>query len=159
GVSSIFETADSSYLQLETSVPPDPSDPIEDIELIVRGTDGTQMTFIWSGGAFRCKEIKDRNGNYISIVHDEFGSLKTITDTLGRVVRVNYDDEFYPTSITQTWKGNNGAGSDITHTWAEFSYTTKEVDTDFGSLTVHGPPNGWNMKVLDKVTYPDNSYT
>ncbi|HMO82528.1 MAG TPA: hypothetical protein PKD24_17270, partial [Pyrinomonadaceae bacterium] len=82
-----------------------------------------------------------------------------MTDTLGREVEVNYSEDFFPTTITQTWKTNNGSGSATTHTWATFSYTTKTVATDFDGLTVVGPPNGWQLKVLDKVTYPDQSYT
>ena len=36
----------------------------------------------------------------------------------------------------------------------------KTVATSFaGSLAVVGPPNGTIIKVLDKVTYPDTSYT
>jgi YD repeat-containing protein len=117
------------------------------------------MTYEWLGGAYRCGEIKDRNGNFITIDHDEDGTLRTVTDTLGRVITVNYDSQLYPTSITQTWKGTNGSGSNVTHTWASFTYTTKTVATSFGSLTVVGPPNDTVMKVLQKVTYADGSYT
>ncbi len=159
GVSEVFETADSSYLQLVASVEPDPNEPAEDLELTLRGTDGTQMKFAWLGGAYRCTEIKDRNGNYITVEYTEAGLLETITDTLGREVIVNYDQELYPISITQTWKTDNGSGSNVTHKWAEFSYSTVEIDTDFEELTVAGPPNEWEMKVLDKIEYPDESYT
>ena len=159
GVTEIFETTDSSYLQIEAKSAPDPNEPIEDMELTVRGTDGTVMDYEWAGGAYRCREIKDRNGNYITIEHDELGLLRKVTDTLGREVEVNYSEDFFPTTITQAWKTNNGSGSATTHTWATFSYTTKTVATDFDGLTVVGPPNGWQLKVLDKVTYPDQSYT
>lgn len=160
GVTESFETTDSSYLSLKTKVAPDPNAPIEGINLTLRGTDGTQMLFSWSGGAFRCEQIKDRNGNYISIEHDEYGLLRKVTDTLGREVNVNYDTEFFPTTITQTWKADNGEGSPTTHTWATFSYDNHEVDSSFdSSLNVVGPPNEWFLKVLDKVTYADNSFT
>ncbi|MDM7924072.1 MAG: FG-GAP-like repeat-containing protein [Pyrinomonadaceae bacterium] len=160
GASAFFETADSSYLQIEAQAAPDPNAPVEEIDLVLRGTDGTQMSFNWKGGAFRASEIKDRNGNYITIEHDETGSLRKVTDTLGREITVNYDTELYPTTIQQTWKADNGSGSATTHTWATFSYTTQEIQTNFdSSLTVFGPPNGWQQKVLEKVTYPDGSHT
>ncbi len=157
--SDTYEAADSSYVQLKTKAPTQPGDPAEDIDIVVTGTDGTQMTYDWKGGAFRCTNIKDRNGNYISIAHDDDGLLRTVTDTLGRVITVNYDSQLYPISITQTWKDNNGAGSNVTHTWASFSYTTQQITTNFSDLTVIGPTNGTVLKVLEKVIYADGSHT
>ena len=120
GATSEYETADGSYALLTLKPGSQPSDPPEDVAFTVRTTDGTAMSYEWKGGAFRCKEVKDRNGNYITVSHDEAGALRTVTDTLGRVVTVNYDAELYPTSITQTWKNDNGSGSNTTHTWASF---------------------------------------
>ncbi len=80
--SEVFETADSSYLQLQTKNEPDPNEPVESIEITVRGTDGTVMSYVWIAGAFRCTQIKDRNGNFITIEHDEYGLLREVTDTL-----------------------------------------------------------------------------
>jgi hypothetical protein len=154
-VSGTYETADSSYVQLKTKGADSPNDPVEDIDITITGTDGTQMEYRWSAGAYRCTQIKDRNGNYITINHDDQGVLRTVTDTLGRVITVNYDSGLYPTSITQTWKDNNGSGSNVTHTWASFSYTTKEITTSFSGLTVVGPPNGTVLKVLERVTFAD----
>src|SRR6266436_2901576 len=53
GSSNVYEAADSSYLQL-----------IETGNLLVRSTDGTQLSFGWFDNEYRCIEIKDRNGNY-----------------------------------------------------------------------------------------------
>lgn len=155
GASEYFETADSSYTQLKTKTAPDPNEPVEDIEITVTGTDGTQMTYEWKAGAFRCSEIKDRNGNFITIFHDEQGLLKTVTDTLGRVITVNYDSELYPTSITQDWQLSNGESSTTTqHTYATFVYTGITVNPSFdSSLTIFGPTSGTAIKVLDKVIY------
>jgi hypothetical protein len=159
-VSNTYETADSSYTQLKIKGALSPTDPVEDIGIDVTTTDGTVMSYQWLGGAYRCNQIKDRNGNYISINHDENGVLRKVTDTLQREFIVNYDSELYPTSITQTWNDNNGGGGGTpTHTWASFTYTTKTVATNFGSLTISGPPNDTVMKVLQKVTYSDGSYT
>src|ERR1044072_3913746 len=123
-VTNIYETADSNYLKLKVTGASHPTDPVENLTITIYGTDGTQMSYEWKGGAYRCKEIKDRNGNYISIYHSDSGHLYTITDTLGREISVNYDNDLYPTSITQTWKTSNGSGSNTTHTYAAFTYTT-----------------------------------
>ena len=165
--SGIYEAADSSYTQLRLNLPENNETQVspEDLIMTVIGTDGTQMTFDWKAGAYRCNQIKDRNGNFITITHDEQGLLRTVKDTLERVITVNYDTQLYPVSITQTWKNNNGEGSNVTHTWASFTYqaeassTKPAISTNFDSLAVYGPPNGTNLKVLKKITYSDESYT
>ncbi len=155
-----YEAADSSYTQLVTTGATSPNDPVENITIKVTSTDGTQMFYDWKGGAFRCNFILDRNGNYIQINHTDSGLLGTVTDTLGRVISIAYDPDLYPVGIYQTWKNNNGSGSlNVTHPWAGFTYTTVTVNTNFGSLAVSGPPNSANLKVLEKITYPDGSYT
>ncbi len=82
GTTQIYESRDSTYTQLDiTGATP-----------IVRSTDGTQYIFGASGldGEYRCTQIKDRNGNYISATYNSSdGHLQTITDTLGRVVNVH----------------------------------------------------------------------
>ncbi|MEP7148674.1 MAG: VCBS repeat-containing protein [Acidobacteriota bacterium] len=162
-VSNTYETADSGYTQLTVSGATNPNDPVEDITIKVTTTDGTEMSYVWSQGAYRCTQIKDRNGNYISMAYDGEGRLDTMTDTLGRVVTVNYETTTgLPSTITQTWKDSNGYGSNITHTWATLTYTTKTVDTDFNATSVTaiiGPPDDTVVNVLDKITYPDGSST
>ncbi len=160
GATSVYETLDSSYLQLKMDPADTPEDPPKEIQFDVYGTDGSRMSYSWSAGAFRCVKITDRNGNFLSMDYNEYGYLETATDTLERKLTVNYDSEFYPTSITQTWASDNGGGSGTpTHTWAAFTYTTTEIQTNFTGLTVVGPPNGTYIKVLQKVTYPDTSWT
>lgn len=68
--------------------PGGPNQPIENFTLTVTGTNGTTMTYVWRAGAFRCSEIKDRNGNLITVSHDQYGLLRSDTDTLGRVINV-----------------------------------------------------------------------
>jgi hypothetical protein len=164
GAGSTYETFDSSYTQLTTSGASSPNDPVENITITVKTTDGTQMSYDWKAGAFRCSRILDRNGNFITVTHDtDTGVLTSVTDTLGRVVNVSYDADLLPTSITQTWKTDNGKGTYGTtvHTWASFAYTTKQVAANWGTgiTAVIGPPNNMNMKVLDKITYADGSAT
>jgi len=164
-VSGTYDAVDSSYAQLVTSAT-DPNADATSLTIKVTTTDGTQMSYAWNTGAFRCTEIKDRNGNKISITNSSSGHLESITDTLGRVVTVNYNSDGFPSTITQTWKDTNGAGSDTTHTWATFTYTPTDgtgtapaITTNFGSLAVAGPPNGTSIKVLQQITYPDGNYT
>lgn len=158
--SDTYETGDSSYTQLKVLNSGGPNTPVEDLQITVISADGTQMKYVWLAGLFRCSEIKDRNGNKITVSHDATGLLKTVTDTLGRVITVNYDAELYPTSITQTWKNNNGAGSDATHTWATFSYGTATITTAFdANLSLYGPQSGTVLKVLNRITRADDSYT
>jgi len=58
GASNVYETYDSSYAQLTTSGASHPNDPVENITIKVITTDGTQMSYEWEAGAFRCKQIK-----------------------------------------------------------------------------------------------------
>jgi YD repeat-containing protein len=160
GASDTYETIESSYIQLKTIGATSPNDPVENISITVTGTDGTQMKYNWKAGAYRATEIKDRNGNFITIAHDEYGLLRTVTDTLGRVVTVNYDENLYPVSITQTWKADNGTGSNITHYWARFEYTTISVNPDFvDTYGIYGPSGGAPVKVLNKIIRADDSAT
>lgn len=153
GASGFYETVDSTYAQLyvKGAVSPNVAD---GISLTVTATDGTQMRFEWVAGSYRCKQIKDRNGNYITIAYDaETGVLQTVTDTLGRVVTVFYDNDLYPISIKQNWQTNNGSGSAAPHTWATFTYGNIPINTNFGSTPVVGPANGTHLKVLTRVSF------
>jgi YD repeat-containing protein len=159
GASSTYETADSSYTQLKFKGADTPN-AVEALEITVTGTDGTKMSFAWLAGAYRASKIMDANGNFVTILHDQNGLLQSVTDTLGRVINVSYDANLYPTTVTQTWKDNNGTGANITHTYATFGYGTTTIDTNFhSSLGVFGPINSTVLKVLNKVTFTDGSST
>ena len=164
--SNVYEAEDSSYAQLTVVAPPPvtgQTTTAEQLTLVVRTTDGTQMSYDWRGGAYRLNQIKDRNGNFITIVYDnQYGLLQSVTDTLGRVININYDSDFYPTSVTQNWQTSNGAGSStVTHTYATFTYGyTPPMSPSFdASLTVFGPGGGINIKVLSQITYDDGTST
>jgi len=145
GSSNIYEAADSSYTQLDATTPSAP---------IVRMTDGTQLTFaqVAVNSEFRCTQIKERNGNYISATYNMTnGHLLTITDTLGRVIRFDYDTSDNLTSIWQTWAG-------VTHNWATFNYGQVYVAPAFGGgLVINGPNNNYTT-VLTQVNLHDGSY-
>ena len=167
--SGIYETADSSYAQLTvfapvgTGGPRQPTAGAEDLTLLVRTTDGTQMTYVWRAGAYRLSEIKDRNGNFITVVYDtDYGLLRSMTDTLGRIVTIEHDSDFYPTAIKQDWKDNNGAGSTVSHTYATFTYTAKQINPNFNPLlnmNVFGPSGGAYVKVLEQIVFPTGGRT
>ncbi len=156
----IYETADSSYTQLKVNGSGNPSGAVEDLPITVTGTDGTQMTYVWTAGAYRCTQIKDANGNYITIYTDEYGLLRTITDTLGRVINVNYDADSNPISITQNRQASNGWGAAQTYTYATFNYAGKPINTSFGGTitSVYGP-QGVYVKALQSITFPGGRST
>ena len=157
-VDELFITTDSSYTQLVTGTTTAPNVPSEGVTMTVKTTDGTQMTYLWNTGAYRCTRIKDRNGNYIDIAYSSYGQITSVTDTLGRVINVVYDEYGRVWKIQQTWNASNGTGSATTHTHATFTYTTKTVATDWG-VPFYGPPNDTAVTVLDKITYADTSWT
>jgi hypothetical protein len=76
GTANVYEAADSSYLQLTDNSP----------NLVLRATDGTQLSFTEIDNEYRCTLVKDSNGNYISIGRNALGQIATVTDTLGRVI-------------------------------------------------------------------------
>jgi YD repeat-containing protein len=139
GSSSTYESADSAHLQLIDY----------GTSLLVRPTDGTQLNFVTVNYTWRCNQIKDRNGNYLSVSYNSWGDIATITDTLGRVVNFNYDGYDNLTSITQTWNGQ-------THQWATFGYGSVYIGYNFSGLTSYGP-DGSYITVLTQVGLADGS--
>jgi RHS repeat-associated protein len=145
GATNIYESQDSSYARLDAS---DVNAPI------VRSTDGTKLTFTPAGinSEYRCTEIKDRNGNYISAAYDGTnGHLLSVTDTLGRVVEFVYGTDNNLSAIRQSWSG-------VWHNWATFSYGQVLVAPAFGGgLLVNGPNNNYTT-VLTQVSLHDGTY-
>ena len=145
GTSNIYESQDSNYTQLDAS----------NLDaLLVRTTNGTRFKFepVSINSEFRCTEIKDRNGNYISATYNSTtGHLLTITDTLGRVINFVYDGNNNLQAIRQTWAG-------AAHDWATFSYGQVWVAPAFGGgLLVNGPNNNYTT-VLTQVSLHDGTY-
>lgn len=142
GSTNVFESADSTYTQLDFSG----STPI------VRTTDGTQFIFGTQVGAeWRCTMIRDRNGNYISATYNSTtGHILTITDTLGRVLNFDYNTDNNLHTIWQTWGASN-------HTWVTFVYKTVPMSVNFPGLTVYGLPLGGSQTVLDFIAFPENT--
>ena len=142
GSSNLYEAADSSHLLLDSS------------SMILRTTDGAQLSYAAFGSEFQCTQIKDPNGNFITVTYTGDGRINTIVDTLGRTLTFNYHPtDITLTSIAQSWVGQPGP-----HVWASFTYTNTEVQTGFGiNVTKLGPANGSTVKTLRSVTLNDNS--
>jgi len=139
GASNIYQAYDGSYTQLTDNGASG---------LIVRTGDGTQLTFTPTSASFVCTEIKDRNGNFISIAYTGTQPA-TVTDTVGRVITFNYSSGFLA-SITQSW----GA---VTHTWATFTYGSLLFNYNFPGLQVDAPPNGSFVALPTQVALDDGS--
>ncbi|HXS00122.1 MAG TPA: fibronectin type III domain-containing protein [Pyrinomonadaceae bacterium] len=155
----LFESADSAHVLLDVTLLTDTADP----RMILKSINGTQMTYKLIGQSYECTEIKDRNGNYITVNYNTSGAavgrIANIHDTLNRVITFNYDNGLL-TSITQEWKKQPPNQTQvITHTYASFAYTDLTFDTNFAAgLSVVGVVNN-SAKVLSKVTLADNSET
>jgi RHS repeat-associated protein len=147
GSSTVYESADSTYTQLTEGSSP-----------VVRTTDGTQYVFGQAvSGEWRCTQVKDRNGNYITAQYNPAnGHTTSITDTLGRTVNFNYNGTTnLLETITQTWNGT-------THTYATFNYGTAPLSYTFTTdLGLVPPAGGANQTVLASVVLSGNldSYT
>ena len=140
GASNTYESADSSYLQLIDN----------GSSLTLRPTDGSQLTYELKNGQYQCTQVKDRNGNYISVSYYTDGRINTITDTLSRVITFNYDTYLNLISITQDWGG-------VSHQWATFGWSNLTVNPGFSGMTVVGPQNNTSIPVLTQVSFSDGS--
>ena len=141
-LSTVYEAADSSYLQLiETGA-----------TLLVRSTDGAQLSLAEVNSEYRCTQIKDRNGNYMSVNYNAQGQITTITDTLGRVITLNYDGNANLISITQAWSGQQS------HQWVSFGWSTRNMQYSFADAAVVGIKNGTAVPVITQVALNDTSY-
>lgn len=138
GTSSLYESADSTYLRYDASL------------MVLSAPDGSRLTYGAIGGEYRCTQVEDRNGNRLSVLYNYSGQILSVTDTLGRIVSFQYDSNNNPLSITQAW------GSQ-THTWATFSYGAVTVQPSFSSGLTVGGPQGQAINVLTQVGIADGS--
>jgi YD repeat-containing protein len=142
GTSNIYDAYDSSYLRLTDN----------GATLLVHATDGTKLSFNEINGEYRCIEIKDRNGNYITVNYNALGRITTITDTLGRVITFNYDGNANLLSITQSWNGQPS------HQWVSFGWGTRTMQSSFSNVAVVGTANGTVLPVITQVGLNDTSH-
>lgn len=142
GTTNVYESIDSAYTQLIDN---------GTAGALVRTTDGTQYNFQnMASGEKRCNQIKDRNGNFITIAYNGAGRISSVTDTLARVINFLYDGEGNLSQLTQS-----RASSGHHDLLAEFFYGVLSVQPAFdSSLTVFGPV-GQNISVLTQVRFVD----
>jgi YD repeat-containing protein len=140
----VYEAVDSSYMLLT-------HDPVNSV-FVLHTTDGTQLRFedVTGLGDYKCKQIKDRNGNFITIGYGSLAEIRTVTDALNRGIIFDYDGSNHLLSITQNWGGQ-------THTWATFAYGTQTIQTNFPGLTLNGTTNGAQESVLLRVGLSDGT--
>lgn len=143
--SNVYEAADSSYLQLIDN----------GSSLLLRTTDGKQLSYLVFNNEWRCTQIKDRNGNYITVNYDWLGHITTIIDTLARTITFNYDANANLISITQSWTVNGVA---TPHTWVSFGWDTKTIQPSFSGASVVGVASGSSIPVLKQVGFDDSTY-
>ena len=143
GSSALYESADSSHLLLDSS------------NMVLTNTEGTQLSYVLHSGQYDCTQIKDRNGNYITVNYNVSGRIDTITDTLGRVITFAYDGTGLLTEIKQVWNQNS---TPLTHYWARFEYANISIDYNFGSLSAFGLADNSTLKTLSRVRLADDSY-
>lgn len=154
GSSNIYEAADSSYLQLTDNSGSNPS------TLLLRPTDGTQMSYSKIENEWRCTKVKDRNGNYLTINYNTLGDFTSVVDTLGRTITFNYDGNANLISITQVWHRDllGGGQSTETHQWATFGWSSTSIQPNFSSGALSGIANNQSIPVLTMVGLDDSTY-
>ncbi len=136
-----YESADSSYMRLVDQ---------GGGNAVVWLNDGTQMAFEAStNGESRCREIKDRNGNFIKVDYNPAGNIDKVTDTLGRQVFFNYDGNDRLLTLSQTRTG-------LVNTLVTFGYENVAFSPNFPGLTVFSPTTS-TIPVLTQVGFPDGS--
>jgi YD repeat-containing protein len=151
GASNVYESADSSYLQLTEGGTP-----------TLLTADGAQLSFTSAGSEWRCNQVKDRNGNYLSVSYYGDGRIEKVTDTLGRAVTFNYDNHQNLLSISQPWRceteSNPNPTQDEAHQWATFGYTNVTLQPSFSNAAVIGEQPGTVIPAVSQVGLADGSY-
>jgi RHS repeat-associated protein len=117
---------------------------------------GTRVTYepFWVNNAnsttlFRPNQIKDTNGNFITItyVNHTEQSINTITDTLGRVINFNYDGNSNLQSVTDGF-----------HTYGFTFNTAYPLRYTFSGTTAKDTvTSGTNITVLTQCIYPSGT--
>jgi RHS repeat-associated protein len=123
--------------------------------------DGTRYHVM--GGVFR--EIRDRNGNTVTITADSFSTVTSATDSIGRQVTIEYNvaDPAFGTGTRINFKGFGGARRSIFITYDSLENAlradyprTKTTDELFGlHITSASPLPRFNPPVATSVWLPD----
>jgi RHS repeat-associated protein len=139
-----YESLDSTYIDYNPSTK------------ILSRADGTQWQYqqVGTSTIYRPIQIKDRNGNYIAIAYStaqnaDNSAITTITDTLGRTITFNYDQNNRLLNITVPAYGGTG-----TTQVAAFGWSQKALNYSFSGLTVaDSSTSGTSLNMLTSCTY------
>lgn len=137
----VYEEMGSTYMLLTLKINPFNS---LDKTWTLLLPDGTTYKFKLIASVPKCVEVKDRNGNFISVTYTSFAQIDNLIDTAGRAIKYNYDGSNRLISITQNWSG-------ATHTYATFAYANVTIQTNFSGLTMVGATYGSTVPVLARV--------
>lgn len=126
---------------------------------ILRRKDGTQWKYeqVGSTAIYRPIQIKDTNGNYITIAYKSattsYGkfAIETITDTLGRTITFGYDGSYRLTSITAP------AVTSGTRTVATFVWGTTSLTYNFTLSVEDTLTSGSTINVLTECKYANDT--
>jgi RHS repeat-associated protein len=127
---------------------------------------GTRVTFYSTNNRLVPGTVQDKNGNYITITYLDVTcdqgcqgcscpiywpslSISQITDSLGRIIKFNYDTNLNLTSIDAPGFGGT-VQNPVTRTVARFSYESRSVSGSFTGLTVENRPTQ-NVNFIKKV--------
>jgi len=143
-----YETIDSTYVDYNPSTK------------TLSRADGTQWLYqqVGTSTIYRPIQIKDRNGNYISITYStatnaDDSAIATVTDTLGRTITFNYDQNNLLSNITVPAYGGVGTTPVATFSWAQ-----KTLNYNFSGLTVaDSSSSGTSLNMLTGCTYANGS--
>ena len=143
-----FQTLDSTYMDYNPSTK------------VLSRADGSQWLYQQAGTStiYRPIQIKDRNGNYISIAYStatgaDDVAISTITDTLGRVITFNYDGSNRLSTITAPAYGGTGTTNVATFNWA-----SKALNYNFSGLTVADTStSGTSLNMLTSCAYANST--
>jgi len=143
-----YESVDSTYIDYNPSTK------------ILSRANGTQWLYqqVGTSTLYRPIQIKDRNGNYITITYStptnaDDSAIATITDTLGRTITFNYDQNNILSNITVPAYGGVGTTQVATFSWAQ-----KALNYNFSGLTVaDSSTSGTSLDMLTGCTYANGS--
>jgi YD repeat-containing protein len=143
GTTNVYLSGDSSYLKLTD----------DGSTMTLRTTDGTQMkyTHALNSSGWQVTEIKDRNGNKLTVTNNDVGDIESITDTLGRVINFHYVNA----NLTQITQYRDG----MERPWVNFDWGTAPLTMNVSSLSdPRGVPANNQLPVLRQVNLMDGSY-
>ena len=139
--SNTYVSADSSYMKMVVHAGG---------EATVWLKDGTQLSFTPSvNDELRCTQIKDRNGNFISVTYTVQGNINTATDTVGRAIVFNYDSNNRLLTLTQNRTG-------LDDTLVSFGYENASFSPSFSGLYTFAPMTS-TIPVLSQVAFADGT--